>query len=101
MKRFMNCNLLYNKTRFNLMTALQIRQERAKVWAAILDLRGKRDATGKFSDATSETAFRTADAEYTRLTTEMHDADIHEAREKEMAGAAAVFQFSRAVFRAL
>lgn len=70
------------------MTALQIRQERAKVWGIITDLRGKR-TNGKFADPTQQTAYDAADAEFERLTTEMLAAEVSEEQEKQHAARAA------------
>ena len=70
------------------MTALQLRQERAKVWGTITDLRGKR-TNGKFTDPTQQAAYDAADAEFERLTTEMLAAEVAEEHEKQHASRAA------------
>ena len=70
------------------MTALQLRQERAKVWGTITDLRGKR-TNGKFTDPTQQAAYDAADAEFERLTTEMLAAEVVEEQEKQHAARSA------------
>ena len=70
------------------MTALQLRQERAKVWGTITDLRGKR-TNGKFTDPTQQAAYDAADAEFERLTTEMLAAEVAEEQEKQHAARSA------------
>lgn len=65
-------------------TSVDLKQRRASVWASILDLRGKKDESGKFTDPLAEEAHRTAGAEFDRLTIAIQEAEKDEARETEM-----------------
>lgn len=65
-------------------TSVDLKQKRASVWASILDLRGKKDESGKFTDPLAEEAHRAAGAEFDRLTIAIQEAEKDEARENEM-----------------
>lgn len=68
-------------------TALELKQQREKVFREMKDIREKIGDDGKFADATQETKWQSADAEFRRLTDAIKVAEEFEQREKEMATA--------------
>jgi len=68
-------------------TALELKQQREKVFREMKDIREKIGDDGKFVDATQETKWQSADAEFRRLSTAIQEAEEFEKREKEMATA--------------
>lgn len=66
-------------------TALELKEKRAQVFAAMNDIKGRLTSDMRFADATDETTWRNADAEYMRLTEAINLAETIERREKEMA----------------
>ena len=61
---------------------MQLLQERAKVWAELQDLRGKRE-NGKFKDPVTEAAAAKASAEFERLTGLIMEAQARDAAIKQ------------------
>jgi len=64
------------------MTEVQALQERAKVWAELQDLRGKR-VDGKFTDPVTQSAADKANAEFERLTGEIINIQARDAANKQ------------------
>ena len=64
------------------MNEVQLLQERAKVWAELQDLRGKR-TDGKFTDPVTEAAAAKASAEFERLTGEIVNVQARDAATKQ------------------
>lgn len=73
------------------MNEVQMLQERAKVWAELQDLRGKR-TDGKFTDPVTEAAARKASAEFERITGEIVNIQARDAANKEEARQAAAME---------
>lgn len=73
------------------MNEVQMLQERAKVWAELQDLRGKR-VDGKFTDPVTEAAARKASAEFERITGEIVSIQGRDAAIKEEARQAAAME---------
>lgn len=70
------------------MNEVQMLQERAKVWAELQDLRGKR-VDGKFADPVTESAARKASADFEELTGKIMEIQARDAANKEEARQAA------------
>jgi len=68
-------------------TALELKQQREKVFREMKDIREKIGDDGKFADATQETKWQNADSEFRRLTEAIRLAEEFEQREKDMATA--------------
>lgn len=68
-------------------TALELKQQREKVFREMKDIREKIGDDGKFADATQETKWQNADAEFRRLTDAIKLAEDFEQRERDMATA--------------
>lgn len=64
------------------MTALELKEKRGKVWATMLDLRGKK-VDGKFADATQEESYRKASDDFDSLSTQIVEAERFEAQERK------------------
>jgi len=64
------------------MNEVQLLQDRAKVWAELQDLRGKR-VDGKFTDPVTQAAAAKASAEFERITGEIVEAQARDAANKQ------------------
>jgi HK97 family phage major capsid protein len=73
------------------MNEVQMLQERAKVWAELQDLRGKR-VDGKFTDPVTQSAAAKASAEFERITGEIVNIQARDAANKEEARQAAAME---------
>ena len=73
------------------MNEVQLLQERAKVWAELQDLRGKR-VDGKFTDPVTEAASRKVSAAFEDLTGKIMEVQARDAANKEEARQAAAME---------
>jgi HK97 family phage major capsid protein len=64
------------------MNEVQLLQDRAKVWAELQDLRGKR-VDGKFTDPVTEAAAQKASAEFERITGEIVNVQARDAANRQ------------------
>lgn len=65
-------------------TSLELKEQRQRVYADMKDIRSTLAPDGKFVDATQETRYQAADAEFERLSAAIKQAEQAEAREKQM-----------------